>query len=121
MNRCYSSNFTTNKNSTTIQLFCVNLIIQIFIYTLRKKHFLFFPQCAITGFFPDSIKQHTILLYTCTPPRENKDRLQYQSFTQEKKKWKPGHGTACISYPSERQLFLPLESFKTGFICNREG
>lgn len=39
-------------------------------------------------FFPDSMKQHTILLYTCTPPRENKDRLQNQPLTHAREKTK---------------------------------
>lgn len=103
-----------NKNSTTKALFCVNLIIQIFIYTLRKKHPCFPPRCAITGFFPDSMKQHTILFYTCTPPRENKDRLKNQPLIHPREKTMENQdvGQRAFLCPKELWLCLCLQRFR---------
>ncbi|KAL8178932.1 UNVERIFIED_CONTAM: hypothetical protein K2H54_057911 [Gekko kuhli] len=61
------------------------------------------------------MKQHTILLYTCTPPRENKDRLQNQTLIHTRGKnnnENPDVGQRAFLSHRELWLHLYLQRFR---------
>lgn len=71
---------------------------------------MYYTQCAIIRLLPDSMRQHAILFYTCTPPRGNNDRLQNQSLTHTRKKTETGDSVYFLAL----QIPIMLTPMRSG-------